>query len=455
MTHRDNRTRRRVSISLDLSLDFLLPPSSTTTTTNRSPTTTTTTLVFSDMHHHHNTKKSIISRSVGASTTTAVNKQTGVNSSNNHSRRSKSVFTSSMSTKSGQRGDLIQTQRQRQRQRQVKTLFLHVQSRSSSVYPVSISSLVVPRQRGIYLTLRDRPRKPILPSPSIPRGPTHTHTKMLAPASSLSFDISQISLALPSPPPAPAPTSTSTSTATTGPAHYLFGYGSLINPQSRLRTVSSPTTAIPAVVRGLQRSWDYICPRKLYTAVGVRRLSASTSTCNGVLIPITHPETDLPSLDLREKNYRRTQISLSDLSFPFSASSASATTLPKDAIVWVYELDSSLTAQQQICCSTTTTTSSSSSSSSAKPIPIPQSYLDCILTGCLLYGPTFALDFLLSTTGWDSTHWINDRDALPAVQKYVRDIQRGETLCVEPHVADALLRQVVPAALAKRVQVLA
>ena len=40
--------------------------------------------------------------------------------------------------------------------------------------------------------------------------------------------------------------------------------------------------------------------------------------------------------------------------------------------------------------------------------PIPQTYVDTCLTGCLEYSIEYAQQFLSSTTGW-SQYWLNDR----------------------------------------------
>ncbi|TPX58115.1 hypothetical protein PhCBS80983_g03369 [Powellomyces hirtus] len=243
------------------------------------------------------------------------------------------------------------------------------------------------------------------------------------------------------------------------PRHYLFGYGSLINPQSRLRTVPTPTTAIPATVHGLQRSWSYPCPRNNYTAVGVTRIpnadNDSVVKCNGVLIPLASedPESDLRRLDARESHYTRTQLPLSDIHINGDDSGFD----PANAIVWVYELTP---ISSPPVATTTTTATSPSSSSSASPayhtptptIPIPQSYIDCILTGCLQYGPAFAHDFVTHTKGWESGTWINDRHADVSVRRYVRNAAVGEVDSAAPALLDKILQSIVPAAFCARLE---
>ncbi|KAI8824845.1 uncharacterized protein EV422DRAFT_516375 [Fimicolochytrium jonesii] len=238
------------------------------------------------------------------------------------------------------------------------------------------------------------------------------------------------------------------------PQHYLFGYGSLINPHSRLRTVRTPTHAIPAVVRGLHRSWSYKCARKSYTAVGVRRIPDSpTARCNGVLIPLSDPDTELRMLDEREKDYVRGTLRVEDIeilhfntppspptiSHPFGTTSTSPAA---PVVVWVYELPppSSRTSACMRPAAPHTPTPCT---------PIPQSYIDCILTGCLAIHPTFARLFIDHTAGWDSGPWINDRAACErSVKRYVgAEAERGA------EEVDGLLREGVPESFSARVEV--
>ncbi|KAJ3156152.1 hypothetical protein HDU86_004120 [Geranomyces michiganensis] len=262
-----------------------------------------------------------------------------------------------------------------------------------------------------------------------------------------------------SPPPA-APTPTPSNTP---PRHYLFGYGSLINPQSRLRTVPVPTRAIPATVKGLQRSWSYPCPRNQYTAVGVTRVNNGCSAqCNGVLIPLseTDPEADLRSLDARETHYTRTLLPVDDIVLDDDAAFNR-----QSAIVWVYELAPATTTTR-----TTTTTALAAAAVAGPPlqlatatieclhhtptptIPIPQSYVDVVLEGCLEYGPAFAADFVLHTKGWEGV-WVNDRHADISVRRYVRNTAVGEAADpAAPALLDGILRALVPAAFGGRVE---
>ncbi|ORX88313.1 hypothetical protein BCR32DRAFT_324092 [Anaeromyces robustus] len=176
--------------------------------------------------------------------------------------------------------------------------------------------------------------------------------------------------------------------------NYVFGYGSLINPDSRGSTVDSTKNArvIKVLAKGLERSWNYNC-RDVYTAVGVSKVKDTSITCNGVIIPIDDPINDLPKLDERELHYRRVQLSRKDIIIIHDEKNQDVedeNLLASDAIIWVYEIVDTFTP----------TTS----------IPISQIYIDCILLGCIKEGGIeFAKQFIENTHGWNTSVWVNDR----------------------------------------------
>jgi hypothetical protein len=69
--------------------------------------------------------------------------------------------------------------------------------------------------------------------------------------------------------------------------------------------------------------------------------------------------------------------------------------------------------------------------------PIPQTYIDCILDGCLQYGPLFAQEFLQSTRGWKREAFVNDRDA--SLKKYPGKHKRR----IDARVIDRLMEEFV------------
>ncbi|KAJ3183077.1 hypothetical protein HDU87_007499 [Geranomyces variabilis] len=237
-----------------------------------------------------------------------------------------------------------------------------------------------------------------------------------------------------------SPLSPPTPTPANPPRHYIFGYGSLIHPKSRLRTLPAPSLAIPATVNGLQRSWSYPCPRNRYTAVGVTRVDGACSAkCNGVLIPLEDYEADLRSLDARETHYSRALLQVSDIVLDDETAFDR-----QSAIVWVYELAPPAAADTPPAVAT-------KCHSPSPNIPIPQSYVDVILEGCLQYGASFAADFVLHTKGWEGV-WVNDRHADVSVRRYVRNTAVGEADPAAPAHLDEILRALVPAAFGQRVE---
>lgn len=164
-------------------------------------------------------------------------------------------------------------------------------------------------------------------------------------------------------------------------SHYLFGYGSLINHQSRLATGRTGDVA-PVKVLGLQRAWNVIAYDSQMTGLGV--IPRESAVCNGVLIEIE--EGELAAFDKREIegtgfNYERVGIKIEDIL---------GVTVVTDSKfkVWTYVV------RKPIAPTT--------------DFPILQSYVDVVLTGCLEFGEDFAIEFVRSTLGWESP-WYNDR----------------------------------------------
>ncbi|KAG4105716.1 hypothetical protein H8356DRAFT_1633053 [Neocallimastix lanati (nom. inval.)] len=176
--------------------------------------------------------------------------------------------------------------------------------------------------------------------------------------------------------------------------NYVFGYGSLINPDSRGCTVDSTKSArvIKVLAKGLERSWNYNC-RDTYTAVGVSKVENKSVACNGVIIPIDDPLNDLPKLDEREHDYRRVQLSREDIEIIHDSRNENIEDkelLAPNAIIWVYAIVDTFTPTVKI--------------------PISQIYIDCILMGCIKEGGIeFAKQFIENTHGWNTSVWVNDR----------------------------------------------
>lgn len=167
--------------------------------------------------------------------------------------------------------------------------------------------------------------------------------------------------------------------------HFLLGYGSLINGESRAKT-GETGDVWPVKLHGFERHWSVMSLEYGMSSVAV--IKVPNKACNGVLVEV--PYDQFPLFDEREVGYRRTQIEPDQLS-----------TYQDDALpagtYWVYHADDVIEPHQEC--------------------PIALSYLDVILAGCLEHGDAFAQDFLTLTKGWTSP-LLNDRQAprYPRVQ---------------------------------------
>ncbi len=193
---------------------------------------------------------------------------------------------------------------------------------------------------------------------------------------------------------------------------YLFCYGSLICKESRDGT-GQTGRALPVVVEGLQRSWNAVIDDPHYRMTAVGAMPEEGARCNGILVEVAAAE--LPKFDAREKGYPRTPIDREKIHplLDFGVPSGN---------IFFYPINNPGTPTQEN--------------------PIPQTYVDVILTGCLGVSEEFTRDFICSTNGWDSP-WVNDRK---------KPRYPGTRITAPTDTIDALLRELVPA-FAKRVNV--
>jgi hypothetical protein len=204
---------------------------------------------------------------------------------------------------------------------------------------------------------------------------------------------------------------------TTPLTHFVFGYGSLICPESRAITApeQSHKIATPVQVKNVERVWSKRTARGM-TAMGVRFVPESASTaasasasaasasaasayCIGVILPVSDKE--LALFDEREQGYDRVPLELSnveqvsflspahyeedDHSIFLQAKERNAT----DAVqIWVY-------VQRE-------------ENPASAEHPIVQTYVDTILRGCLSISEEFAQEFIASTKGWHPDELLND-----------------------------------------------
>lgn len=209
--------------------------------------------------------------------------------------------------------------------------------------------------------------------------------------------------------------------------HFIFGYGSLINSESRGKTAKS-SEALPVRVKGIERAWNIAVPLMGMSAVGA--IEQEGATCNGVVFSID--ESELPAFDNREIRYRRVEIKRSMGWFslftniddvPCKSSMISCLTNDKipEGTIWTYV--------------------SKEPQKPSEETPLAQSYIDVILTGCLSFGEDFAREFILATHGWEAP-WGNDR-LNPRYSRAMREVSLASKI-------DGLLSELLPSEFSKR-----
>jgi hypothetical protein len=204
------------------------------------------------------------------------------------------------------------------------------------------------------------------------------------------------------------------------PTQFIFGYGSLIDAESRAKTAGATTDAIPVRVSsgfGYLRAWVDRCPCG-FTALGLRkpRPGEAALTINGVIYPVD--ETTLLAFDHREANYRRILVPRDMIE------AVSWQGMPEAGQIWVY-VPVGEGGEPGIDLP----------DPSAR-YPMLQSYIDLVLHGALAYGADFAREVIATTTDW-SVYWLDDREEPRRPWVHSSDYQ----------VIDSLLKQTEPASI--------
>ncbi len=202
--------------------------------------------------------------------------------------------------------------------------------------------------------------------------------------------------------------------------NYIFGYGSLINKESRYKTIKNKSVCDDIPVRiskdfGYIREWNNNVSGKhhtgkliKYTALGLRKSNKGHSI-NGVLYSIDKHK--LHVYDKREKGYLRIKIPHKYITNLSPNLSTKNQPLDTSGYVWVYVL-----ANRGDNIHTATI-----------DYPIRQMYIDVCILGCLQYGEEFATEFINSTYKW-SPNWINDRVLSTWLQKYKSQYKKIDNL---------------------------
>jgi ChaC-like protein len=172
---------------------------------------------------------------------------------------------------------------------------------------------------------------------------------------------------------------------------YIFGYGSLIEQASRMKTTPRAMYVLPARARGFARGWWARTGSIGFTTTFVGAIPEKSRFVNGVIYAVS--ELELEATNKREQGYTATDIT-SDVEILSGGST------PKGK-VWIYVNDFKNDKERQKSLPT-------------PQFPIVQSYVDICLTGCLQIeqgfpdAGDFAGEFIESTQGW-SKYWENDR----------------------------------------------
>jgi hypothetical protein len=169
---------------------------------------------------------------------------------------------------------------------------------------------------------------------------------------------------------------------------YIFGYGSLIERESRMGTVASAEFASPVMVRGVARGWFDQTDVPSWSPTYLGGVEDPTATCNGVIFPVS--ASAFESFVQREVGYTLTQVAPGRISMLDGSASA------PDADIWYFA-----NASQRL---------------PSDAHPIVQSYVDVCLNGCieleamypLARQAGFAEQFIKTTSNWGPP-WVNDR----------------------------------------------
>jgi len=177
------------------------------------------------------------------------------------------------------------------------------------------------------------------------------------------------------------------------PKHYIFGYGSLVNSESRRSTAGKDAPAVPARISadlGYLRSWNFRSPSG-FTALGLRKAGPGENgaTINGVVYAVDGDS--MKGFDQREVGYTRVAVPRDKIQ------AAGWQPVPLEGEIWMY-VPNGPSGRPGVGLSL-----------ADEDFPILQSYVDVVVIGALEYGADFAEELLDSTYDW-SEYWLNDRD---------------------------------------------
>ena len=176
--------------------------------------------------------------------------------------------------------------------------------------------------------------------------------------------------------------------------NYIFGYGSLIENESRMRTTPEAATVYPVIVKGFKRGWFARTGENSLSTTFLGCIQDEESLVNGVIYKVS--EDDLFKIDKREQGYIRKLIDISHVNFLFNIDD-------NNVEIWIYTNEFENIKQLE-------------NNLPNKNFPIVQSYVDMCINGCLEIEENyekakeiqFTKLFIESTEYWNK-FWANDR----------------------------------------------
>ncbi len=167
------------------------------------------------------------------------------------------------------------------------------------------------------------------------------------------------------------------------PYGYVFGYGSIINLRSRVRSGGSAKAMYVRISErfGYRRKWNFRSPTG-FTALGLSKVKRkeNMSTVNGVLFACSMEQ--MKSFDERESGYGRVRIPANLVEI---LDETKHTKLIAEVPIYVY-------APPLDMCSR-----------ASEKYPICQTYIDCVMSGLLDTGGKPAVnEFIRTTFDWTS-----------------------------------------------------
>lgn len=176
--------------------------------------------------------------------------------------------------------------------------------------------------------------------------------------------------------------------------NYIFGYGSLVERESRLRTTPNATDVYPVIVSGLKRGWFARTGGNSLSTTFLGCIKDSNSIVNGVIYKVS--EEEIKGIDSREKGYTRELLNKDTIKFLFDI---------KETNIKIWAYLNAFNCLEEI-----------KEKLPNKEFPIVQSYVDICINGCLEIEAKFVKAkelnftkmFIESTEYWNE-FWANDR----------------------------------------------